>query len=109
MALERKKVYIALLIAVAVVFLVPLASQSPDGLERVAIDKGFSDQAKEAGSQAPLAGYMFPGLDNSAFGQIAAGLIGVLVIVALFGVWERITRACRLQGQGKGGPQERKF
>jgi hypothetical protein len=73
---------ISLVICLAVASLAPLASSSPDGLERVAEDKGFIDLAGEAPFQV-IADYVFPGIENKALATILAGLIGTLV---LFGV-----------------------
>ena len=73
---------IALLACLAVASLSPLASSSPDGLERVAEDKGFIDSAQEAPFQI-IADYVFPGIENEALATVLAGLIGTLV---LFGV-----------------------
>jgi hypothetical protein len=60
----------------------PLASSSPDGLERVAEDKGFLGLGEEAPFQV-IADYVFPGIENEAVATILAGIIGTLV---LFGV-----------------------
>jgi len=60
----------------------PLASSSPDGLERVAEDKGFLGLGQEAPFQI-IADYVFPGIENEAVATILAGLIGTLI---LFGV-----------------------
>ena len=72
------------MIAMALVLIAPLASPDPDGLERVAEDKGFIDE----GSDAPysiIADYVFPGIENETLATILAGWIGVtamMVIVA---------------------------
>jgi hypothetical protein len=71
-----------LLIALAVALLSPLASPHPDGLERVAEDHGFIDQAKDAPFQI-VADYLFPGIQNEAAATITAGVLGTLV---MFGV-----------------------
>ena len=73
---------ISLLVCLAVACLSPLASSSPDGLERVAEDKGFISLAGAAPFQV-IADYVFPGIQNEALATILAGLIGTLV---LFGV-----------------------
>jgi hypothetical protein len=62
--------------------LAPLASSSPDGLERVAEDKGFIGLGEEAPFQV-IADYVFPGIENEAVATILAGIIGTLI---LFGV-----------------------
>lgn len=73
---------ISLLICLAVACLSPLASSSPDGLERVAEDEGFIGLAGEAPFQV-IADYVFPGMENEALATILAGIIGTLI---LFGV-----------------------
>ena len=73
---------IALLACLAIASFAPLASSSPDGLERVAEDKGFIDLGQEAPFQV-IADYVFPGMENEALATILAGLIGTMI---LFGV-----------------------
>ena len=73
---------ISLVIFLAVASFAPLASSSPDGLERVAENKGFIDMGQAAPFQV-LADYVFPGIQNEAMATILAGLIGTLI---LFGV-----------------------
>ncbi len=71
-----------LIACLVVACLSPLASSSPDGLERVAEDKGFLAWGQEAPFQV-IADYVFPGIENEAVATILAGLIGTLI---LFGV-----------------------
>ena len=71
-----------LFVCLAVACLSPLASSSPDGLEKVAENKGFIDLGQEAPFQV-IADYVFPGIENEAVATILAGLIGTLI---LFGV-----------------------
>ena len=73
---------LSLVICLAVASLAPLASSSPDGLERVAEDKGFISLAQEAPFQV-IADYAFPGVQNEALATILAGLIGTII---LFGI-----------------------
>jgi hypothetical protein len=73
---------VSLAVCLAVACLSPLASSSPDGLERVAEDKGFIGLAGGAPFQV-IADYVFPGIANEALATILAGIIGTLV---LFGV-----------------------
>lgn len=67
------------ILALMVIVLVPLASPEPDGLERVAHDAGFMDQARET-SYDLLPGYTIPGLDDAVLSTILAGLLGVLLV-----------------------------
>jgi hypothetical protein len=73
---------VALIVCLAVVALSPLASSSPDGLERVAGDKGFLGLAGASPFQL-IADYLFPGIENEAVATIIAGLIGTLVLFGL--------------------------
>jgi hypothetical protein len=62
------------------------ASSSPDGLEKVAEDRGFIDTARDhdlAGS--PLADYGVAGVDNERLSGGLAGIIGVGATLALGG------------------------
>jgi cobalt/nickel transport system permease protein len=71
-----------ILITLAVVLLSPLASASPDGLERVAINMGFI----ETGQAAPfeiIPDYTVPFLGETAISTIVAGAIGVIVVLAI--------------------------
>ncbi len=70
---------IGLLVCLVIACLSPLASSSPDGLERVAEDKGFVGLAVGAPFQI-IADYVFPGIENEALATILAGLIGTLVL-----------------------------
>lgn len=70
---------ISLLICLAVACLSPLASSSPDGLERVAEDRGFLELGQDAPYQV-IADYVFPGIANEALATILAGIVGTLVL-----------------------------
>ncbi len=74
--------HIALLVALLVAFLSPLASSSPDGLEKVAEDKGFIDEAADSPYEL-MADYLFPGVKNEAVATILSGIIGTLAIFGL--------------------------
>lgn len=73
---------IGLVACLAVACLSPLASSSPDGLERVAENKGFIGLAGEAPFQI-IADYVFPGMENEALATILAGLIGTLILFSV--------------------------
>ncbi|MFH0751157.1 MAG: PDGLE domain-containing protein [Chloroflexota bacterium] len=57
------------------------ASRDPDGLDSVAIDKGFEDAAQDPGFQI-LPGYSIPGLDGTT-STIVSGVVGIVVIFLL--------------------------
>ncbi len=73
----------------------PLASSSPDGLERVAEDKGFINAAL-----APVFNifpdYVMPGMTNKDVATILAGIVGVLI---LFGIGYGLARLLRTKGE----------
>lgn len=71
-----------LLLALLVALLSPLASSHPDGLERVAEDEGFLDQAEDA-PYSILPDYLFPGIESEAIATIIAGLAGTLLLFGL--------------------------
>jgi cobalt/nickel transport system permease protein len=76
------------LIALAVILLSPMASVNPDGLNRVAMDLGFI-QAAQSGA-GPFAGYTVPFLANSPLAKIAAGVLGLLVVLAVIWITGRL-------------------
>ena len=66
---------VALVLAGVVSF---YASASPDGLNRVAIDKGFDAGEKpHALDHSPLSGYSLRGVDNERLSGGLAGIAGV--------------------------------
>lgn len=82
---RNKEIIIGILFALLIViFLAPLASSSPDGLERVAEDLVFMEMAdgKEVIS-SPLPDYEVPGLENKVLAGILAGITGILLTFAL--------------------------
>ena len=78
-------VALGLVVALGLAFFVsPFASSQPDGLNKVAAEKGF-DQAAKASPTAdsPLAGYGVSGLDDHRLGKGLSGVIGVVVTFAI--------------------------
>ena len=87
-----------LLLAVTLVLFSPLASSHPDGLERVAEDTGFLEDAEPSPYEV-LPDYTVPGVRNEAASTIAAGIIGTLLVFALgYG----LSRAVRRKGGAEG-------
>jgi hypothetical protein len=82
---KRKSLWLliggGLIVALGLAFFVsPLASSSPDGLNKVAIDQGFDDQEQEsATADSPLAGYGVEGVDDESLSTGLAGIIGVAI------------------------------
>jgi PDGLE domain len=84
------------------------AAGSPDGLEKVAEDKGFLQTAKDhLFVDGPLAGYAVRGVDDGRLGTGLSGLIGVLVTfgigLALFAL-VRGRRSGRKDSEPKQAP-----
>jgi len=73
---------IAFGVCLLLAILSPLASSSPDGLEKVAEDKGFLDIAWSSPFEV-IADYTFPGIENEAAATITAGIIGVIILFAV--------------------------
>jgi cobalt/nickel transport system permease protein len=73
---------VGLLVALILALLAPLASSSPDGLERVAEDQGFLNAAEEPPYEI-IADYLFPGVENEDAATILAGIVGTVLV---FGV-----------------------
>jgi hypothetical protein len=87
-----------LVVAFALAFFVsPQASGKPDGLNKVAIDKGFADKEKpHALDDSPTAGYAVTGVDNERLSTGLAGIIGVTVTFGLgFAVFALVRRRNR--------------
>jgi hypothetical protein len=84
---------VSLLVCLAIASLAPLASSSPDGLERVAEDKGFIGQASGPPFQI-IADYVFPGIESEKLATILAGLIGTII---LFGIAYAVARLLALR------------
>lgn len=75
-------------VSLIVVLLSPLASASPDGLERVAIDAGFIDAGQSAPYQI-IPDYTVPFLGETPLSTILAGAIGALIVLGIMVVTGR--------------------
>jgi len=84
--------HVGLLVALGLAILSPLASSWPDGLERVAEDKGFIEAALEPAFEI-IPDYVFPGVGNEALATILAGIVGTLILFGLtYGVGSLLKR-----------------
>jgi hypothetical protein len=94
-----------LAIALGLVLIAPLASPDPDGLERVAEDRGFMETARDAPFEL-IPDYVFPGIANEGVATVVAGVIGVLAVAALtLGLGALLRwRAARRGAAGPGAP-----
>jgi hypothetical protein len=62
------------------------ASSSPDGLNRVAEDKGFAATERTHSSDgSPLAGYESKGVDDPRLSKAVAGISGTVLVLVLAG------------------------
>ena len=91
--------FTALALAVAVglaVAVSPYASASPDGLEKVADQKGFLESGRLASVQegSPIPDYAFPWIEN---GRVATGLAGFIGTIAVFAIALGLGRIARRQ------------
>ena len=66
--------------ALVVVVAANLASSDPDGLERVAQDVGFIEQAENLVGGL-LGDYAIPGIDDPAVTTVLSGLLGIAIVV----------------------------
>ena len=69
-------------IALFITLFSPFASSEPDGLQRVAENEGFAEEADDAPYEA-IADYALPWVDNKDLATILAGIMGVLMVAAL--------------------------
>jgi hypothetical protein len=90
-----------LTLALALAFFVsPQASGEPDGLNRVAIDKGFAEtEDAHALEEAPTAGYEVRGVDDDRMSTGLAGIIGVAITFTAAGGLLLVVRR-----RSRGGP-----
>jgi len=81
-----KKFFLLFLLAAVLLALVisPFASSWPDGLERVAENKGFIGKSgAKPVVRSPIPDYLMPGIKNEKAATAVAGVFGTLVV---FGV-----------------------
>jgi cobalt/nickel transport system permease protein len=73
---------LGLIAALLVLLAAPFASGHPDGLEWVAEMTGFAGTAQDA-PYALLPDYTIPGLGETGFSTILAGLVGIIVVAVV--------------------------
>jgi hypothetical protein len=69
-------------IALLITLFSPFASSDPDGLEKVAEDKAFLEEAKGP-SYEIIPDYTFPGVENERLATILSGIVGVLIVAGI--------------------------
>jgi hypothetical protein len=87
--------YGTLVLALLLAILAPLASSAPDGLERVAEDKGFVGKALGPVFKI-IPDYVVPGVTNEAVATVLAGILGTLI---LFGVGYGLAKLLRAKSE----------
>lgn len=90
-------------VALTLALFSPLASSRPDGLERVAEDTGFIEQAEEA-PYVVMPDYTIPGIRNDGMSTIISGVSGTLVVFALAWGLSRVLRS-RTGSAGRADPE----
>jgi len=84
----KEKVFIVIIAIAAIfigLFLSPLASKYPDGLEKVAEKLGFADKATNiVNFKFIIPDYTFPGIKSSFWQTSLAGFFGVLIVLTIF-------------------------
>ena len=79
---HKKTWLIAFVFCLLLGTMVPLASSAPDGLERVAEDKGFIEMGRSSPFSI-MAGYVFPGVESEVLATILASWLGIILIFLL--------------------------
>lgn len=80
--MNKKDVLLWLITALILAFFMsPFASPSPDGLERVAENKGFLEKGEiRPAFISPVPDYIWPGVDNEGMATGLAGVFGTLIV-----------------------------
>jgi cobalt/nickel transport protein len=83
--MQKKEIVIWLLIALIIGGIISwFASSSPDGLERIAEDKGFLEKGEvEPAWKAPFADYLVPKIPSEKLATSLAGIFGTLIVFGL--------------------------
>ena len=83
--MSKKEIFFGLFIAcVLAVILSPFASSWPDGLEKVAEDKGFLEKGEgQPLFSSPIPDYACPGFKSERLATSAAGISGTLIVFGL--------------------------
>lgn len=90
---------------VLVALLAPLASASPDGLERVAERLGFETHAAAPALGGPFPDYSLPGVWESSWAPVAVSLIGCGLVIASLALVARFRKRASMTAPGTKGPE----
>ena len=80
---------VLLFLSCSLIFLAPLASSSPDGLETVAEEFNFDYSDKTV---TFLQGYSIPSISNSFISIVISGLLGIVVLTIFLNLYLNIAR-----------------
>lgn len=79
--MKKKQILFGLMIAIFLAGILSLfASPWPDGLEKVAEEKGFLDKEVESVFPSPLPDYSWPGIKSEKLARSFAGIFGTLLV-----------------------------
>jgi len=80
--MTKKDIILGLLAASFLALVIsPFASPWPDGLERVAEDKGFLEKGESAPLlTSPIPDYTWPGIKNEKLATSAGGILGTFIV-----------------------------
>jgi len=80
--MDKNMFLVGLLIALLLaIFLSPFASPWPDGLEKVAENKGFINLGEvQPVITSPIPDYVWPGIKSERLATSVAGLVGTLIL-----------------------------
>lgn len=81
----KKEIFLGLAAAVFLAVLIsPFASPHPDGLEKVAWNKGFLEKGEvKPALVSPVPDYAWPGIKNEKAATSLAGVMGTLLVFGL--------------------------
>lgn len=80
--MSRTAIFILIIAFTIVVIASIFASNSPDGLEKVAETLGFSETAK--GTPGLMQDYLIPNVKSGTLSKALAGVAGIILVFSLF-------------------------
>jgi len=80
--MDKKAIFFGLIVAIFLAIAIsPFASPWPDGLEKVAQDKGFLKKGEvEPPLRSPIPNYTWPRIKNEKLATSIAGVVGTLIV-----------------------------
>ena len=93
--MSKRYIFLWLLAALILAFFIsPFASSSPDGLEKVAGDRGFLEKGEiKPIVNSPIPDYTWPGINSEGIATGLAGILGTLVVFGLaYGIGAMLKR-----------------